>query len=248
LSAPSEEDSIADPRRRKLYGRRKGPRLSAHQAALVESLLPRLKVHLRENADPVEYFGGDVGDVWLEIGFGAGEHLLWQVDHHQNVGIIGAEPYESGVASLLSKLNALLPDLNARIRIHTGDAHEVIEALPDTSLGRVFILFADPWPKKRHHKRRFVQTETLDALARVMKPGAELRFASDDPGYVAWTLEHVAAHHAFTWSAQCSNDWLSRSEDWPTTRYERKALRGIPVFLRFKRGAKTDQSDLQTAR
>jgi tRNA (guanine-N7-)-methyltransferase len=239
LSAPSEEngDSFCDPRRRKLYGRHKGPKLSAHQAGLVETLLPHLKVHLRENADPAEYFGGDVDDVWLEIGFGAGEHLLWQARHHPNVGVIGAEPYESGVAKLLSKLHDLenRDDLLRRIRIHTGDAREVIETLPEASLGRVVLLFPDPWPKKRHHKRRFVQMETLDALARALKDDAELRFASDDPGYVAWTLERVTAHEAFTWLAQRPADWLSRPEDWPPTRYEQKALHGIPVFLRFSR-------------
>jgi len=250
LSALSEEggDKSCVPRRRKLHGRHKGPKLSAHQAALLESLLPRLKACVQENADPAACFGGDVDDVWLEVGFGAGEQLLWQAEHHPKIGIIGADPYESGVAKLLSKLHAMetREDLLGRIRIHTGDAREIIDILPDVSIGRVFVLFPDPWPKTRHHKRRFIQMDTLDALARVMKPGAELRFASDDPGYVAWTLEHVAAHEAFTWPAQRSADWLSRPEDWPSTRYERKALHGIPLFLSFLRQEKGVAPDLQT--
>jgi tRNA (guanine-N7-)-methyltransferase len=121
------------------------------------------------------------------------------------------------------------------IRIHQGDARDIIETLPDASLGRVFILFPDPWPKTRHHKRRFVQMAMLDELARVMKPGAELRFASDDADYVAWTLERVLAHRAFEWTATRINDWKIRTADWPPTRYEEKALHGEPVFLKAVR-------------
>lgn len=246
-SLPARSESARPRLQKTLYGRRKGPKLSAHQASLVESLLPRLIVHLRKGADPRRYFNVDVHEVWLEIGFGAGEHLLWQAQHHRNIGIIGAEPYEPGVAKLLSKLYAFSPtpgeagdkgdaeDLPSRIRVHTGDARDIIDALPDASLSRVFLLFPDPWPKKRHHKRRFVQTGTLDALARVMKSGAEFRFASDDPEYVAWVLECVRAHSAFAWSAKHRSDWLSRSEDWPVTRYEQKALHGTPAYLRFQR-------------
>ena len=174
--------------------------------------------------------GGEIDDVWLEIGFGAGEHLLEQAQHHPRTGLIGAEPYEGGVAKLLARLTG-----TENIRIHEGDAREIIEALPDASIGRAFILFPDPWPKTRHHKRRFVQTQTLDALARVLAPGAELRFASDDAGYLAWTLERLIAHPAFAWTAERASDWTARGADWPQTRYEAKALHGPPVFLRFVR-------------
>jgi tRNA (guanine-N7-)-methyltransferase len=116
-----------------------------------------------------------------------------------------------------------------------GDARDIIDALPDASLGRVFILFPDPWPKTRHHKRRFIQTETLDTFARVLKPGSELRFASDDAPYVEWTLERLMAHPAFEWTARGPSDWLTRPEDWPPTRYEAKALHGKPAYLRFLR-------------
>jgi tRNA (guanine-N7-)-methyltransferase len=107
--------------------------------------------------------------------------------------------------------------------------------LPAASLGRVFVLFPDPWPKTRHHKRRFIQTDMLDALACVMRPGAALRFASDDSDYAAWTLERLLAHSAFAWTARCANDWKCRPADWPPTRYEEKALHGPPVFLEFRR-------------
>jgi tRNA (guanine-N7-)-methyltransferase len=178
--------------------------------------------------------GGDytVDDVWLEIGFGAGEHLHWQAIHNPRIGVIGAEPFVNGVAKLLSKI-ADEPAPN--IRIHMEDARDIIAALPDAGLGRVFVLFPDPWPKLRHHKRRFLQTEMLDHLARVMKLGAELRFASDDAPLVEYTLERLTAHPAFAWTAIRARDWQERTADWPQTRYEAKQLHGIPAFLRFVR-------------
>lgn len=242
-------------RRGLLYGRRKGPKLSAHQAALLETLLPKLELKLERGRDPRAYFESHVEDVWLEIGFGGGEHLLWQAEHHPAVGLIGAEPYVNGVAKLLAKISAddtnphsvFLPracageeksgNHESRVRIYQGDARDIIAALPNASLGRVFLLFPDPWPKKRHHKRRFVQMETLDALARVMKRGAEFRFASDDADTIAWTLERVTAHPAFRWPAASAADWQTRPADWPATRYEEKALHGPPVFLRFRHRA-----------
>lgn len=121
------------------------------------------------------------------------------------------------------------------MRIHMGDARDILAALPDASLGRVFVLFPDPWPKTRHHKRRFLQTEMLDTLARVMKQGAELRFASDDAPLFEFTLERLLAHPAFTWTAARAQDWQSRPADWPQTRYEAKQLHGAPAFLRFAR-------------
>ena len=227
----SRTDSKPPSERRRglVYGRRKGPKLSAHQQGLRETLLPKLALALEQGRDPGSYFDGAC-DVWLEIGFGAGEHLLWQAQHHPRVGLIGAEPYEGGVAKLLARLTG-----TENIRIHEGDAREIIEALPDASIGRAFILFPDPWPKTRHHKRRFVQSQTLDVLARILKPGAELRFASDDSGYLAWTLERLIAHPSFIWTAARASDWTTRGADWPGTRYEAKALHGPPVFLRFVR-------------
>src|SRR5262245_11046019 len=230
---------------RRHFGRRKGPALSAHQSRLFETLLPRLQIEPEPGRDARACFGSDnVSDVWLEIGFGGGEHLLWQARAHPQVGIIGAEPYVAGVAKLLSKLamdplstEALAKAEGGNIRLYTEDAADIIGALPESSLGRVFVLFPDPWPKTRHHKRRFIQMEMLDQLARVMKPGAELRFATDDQGYLVWALERLCAHQAFRWLASAAGDWRARPSDWPETRYEAKAMRAgsVCTYLRFAR-------------
>jgi tRNA (guanine-N7-)-methyltransferase len=236
-----DQSSHAERRRRLLFGRRKGPRLSAHQANLRATLLQRLRLPLGPDIDPGALFASGVADVWLEIGFGAGEHLLWQAQNHPDVGILAVEPYEAGVAKLLSKVFSLSAQGETRnpipnLRIHEGDARDVLETLPEACLAKVFLLFPDPWPKTRHHKRRFIQMDVLDALARAMKQDAEFRFASDDAGYVEWTLERLLAHDSFVWMAERPQDWRRRPEDWPPTRYEQKALHGVPVFLRFRRG------------
>jgi tRNA (guanine-N7-)-methyltransferase len=220
------------PHRRKLYGRRKGPSLSAHQTGLLETLLPQLSFAPVPGRAPEDYFARPVRGVWLEIGFGAGEHLAWQAEHHPDIGLIGVEPYVAGVAKLLARI-ADRPVEN--LRLYTEDARDVIAALPDAALERVFILFPDPWPKTRHHKRRFIQMEMLDQLARIIKPGGHLRFATDDPGYLVWALERLCAHPSFSWTAKCPSDWRARGPDWPQTRYEAKALHGVPVFLQFAR-------------
>jgi tRNA (guanine-N7-)-methyltransferase len=219
-------------RRRQLYGRRKGPKLSAHQELLRATLLPTLLLAPQPGRDPKTYFARPLDDVWLEVGYGAGEHLFWQAKANPKIGLIGAEPYISGTAKLLSKLERERAD---NIRIYEDDARDIIDALPGAGIGRVFILFPDPWPKTRHHKRRFVQMDMLDSLARVLKPGAELRFASDDAGYLAFALERLMAHPAFAWTASGPSDWKSRTADWPPTRYEAKELHGAPAFLRFVR-------------
>jgi tRNA (guanine-N7-)-methyltransferase len=218
--------------RGQLYGRRKGPKLSARQAGLRRTLLPQLS--FTPGDDPSAGFPNSVRELWFEVGFGAGEHLVWQAEQRSDVGLIGAEPYEMGVAKLLAKLEE---KPLANVRIYEGDGREVIAALPDGSLARFILLFPDPWPKTRHHKRRFLQTAMLDELARVLRPGGELRFATDDKSYLPYALERLLAHPKFEWQAAGPKDWMFRSADWPPTRYETKAIKGPPVFLRFRRSA-----------
>ena len=173
-------------------------------------------------------------EIWLEIGFGAGEHLAWQAAEHPEVGLLGAEVFENGVVKLLAEIRRR--DL-ANIRILVDDARLLLAALPDRSLGRAFILFPDPWPKQRHHKRRMVSSATLDALARTLRPKAELRLATDDIGYLRWMLELAPSHPDFEWLARGPRDWRERPEDWPQTRYEQKAIAAgrVPYFLRLRR-------------
>jgi len=207
---------------RRHFGRRKGWKLRARQSGLMESLLPQLLFNPELGRAPGDYFDTPIKEVWLEIGFGGGEHLAEQAAANPDVGIIGAEPFVAGIAKLLSKIE----DADANnIRLYTEDARDILEALPDASLNRIFILHPDPWPKTRHHKRRFIQMDMLDELARVMKPGAELRFASDDKSYVSWALERFMAHDAFEWTASSPDDWCMRPDDWFKTRYEAKALK-----------------------
>jgi len=173
-------------------------------------------------------FPQPVRDVWLEIGFGAGEHLAVQAAAHPDIGFIGAEPFENGVAALLARVQA---ESLVNVRVLADDARLLMARLPDASVGRLFVLFPDPWPKARHHKRRMVGPATLPEFARILKDGGELRFASDDADYVAWTLEHAALEPAFRLQSR------ERGSDWPETRYEAKA-RGAGracAFLRYTR-------------
>jgi tRNA (guanine-N7-)-methyltransferase len=226
-------------RRRTLHGRRRGKKLRAGQQSLLDTLLPRLLLALPADAarkiDLARAFGGTLptDGVWLEVGFGAGEHLVWQAEQHPGVGLIGCEPYLNGVAKCLAHIERTGVK---NIRLFADDARFVMAALPPGSLSRAFVLFPDPWPKTRHHKRRFVQRETLDTLAGLMIPGAELRLATDDPSYLPWMVEHACTHPAFEWLAERPADWRGRPADWPPTRYERKMLAGHrPVFLRLVR-------------
>jgi tRNA (guanine-N7-)-methyltransferase len=213
------------------YGRIKARPIKPRQAALLETLLPRIRA-------PVEPFDPHTlmptaEAVWLEIGFGGGEHLAAQGARHPQVLVIGAEPFQNGVASALRHIDE---QSLANIRLHDGDARELIARLPDASVQRVFILFPDPWPKTRHHKRRLIGAETVAELARVLRPGGRLRFASDWADYVDWALERITANPAFRWTAERAGDWRSPPADHVTTRYEEKRLGDCaPVFLDFMR-------------
>jgi len=221
----------------RLYGRRHGRPLRRHKSELLDTLLPRV-VLVRPDAgsrlDPAALFPVPVSEVWLEVGFGGGEHLAVQAAAHRDVGIIGCEPFVNGVAGLLAHIErAALTN----VRILADDARFLLDALPEASIGRGFVLFADPWPKRRHWERRFIGPENLERLARVLRDGAELRLASDDPGLVTWMLDQTWHHPAFEWLAGRAEDWRCRPADWPPTRYEEKAIAAgrRPVFLRFRR-------------
>jgi len=229
------------PPRRNFHGRRHGKRLRPGQRALLETRLDALApegVSRAENpgrrpVDPAAFFR-DARELWLEIGFGGGEHMIHQARENPDVGIVGCDPYINGVAKLLSAIEGAEV---ANLRIHAGDARELMDVLPEGSVGRVFLLYPDPWPKKRHHKRRFVNAENLDQLARVMRPGADLRLATDIADYARHSLEHVRAHPGFSWTAERAADWRRPWADWPGTRYEAKAIREgrTPIYLTFRR-------------
>jgi tRNA (guanine-N7-)-methyltransferase len=225
---------MTEPAQPRSYGRRKGRPLSARKEHLITELLPRLRLDLKTGAPGRlrDLFAVPVGAVWLEIGFGLGEHLLWQAEHNEDVGVIGCEPFINGVASLLGALETR--DLRT-IRVHDGDARDVLAWLPDHSVRRVFILFPDPWPKKRQTKRRLLSPDTVRELARVLAPRGELRFASDDGDYAALALRLFSQSGAFNWLAERPADWRGRPPDWPETRYERKAAgQGRKsIYLRF---------------
>ena len=203
--------------RRKLWGRAKGKRLSPHQASLIENLLPKVQAM----PDPLGKFELDK-KITLEIGFGGGEHLLHLARSHPGQGFIGAEPFLNGVAKTL---NGIDTDGLKNIRIHHGDVSEVLQSLPDNSLERIYILYPDPWPKPRHYKRRLIQEEFIEELYRVLKPGYELRFASDIVSYVDWALARILRHGGFSWNATSATDWQTPYKNWPSTRYEAKAYR-----------------------
>jgi tRNA (guanine-N7-)-methyltransferase len=222
--------------REQFYGRRRGRQLRPGQRERQTALLPQLSFALPPSGrlDPRSLFPAPPREIWLEIGFGGGEHLTAQAERHPEIGFIGCEVFENGVVKLLGEIAR--QDL-ANIRIYADDARPLLAALAPRSIARVFILFPDPWPKARHHKRRLIAPATLDRLAEIMADGGELRLATDDPGYLGWMLEHTAAHLAFSWTARRIADWRERPQDWPATRYENKArLAGrAPIFLRFLR-------------
>ncbi len=223
--------------RRNLHGRRRGRSLRPGQRAALGEFLPELRVpgvDWRQNPerrpiDPAELFGEC--PIWLEIGFGAGEHLVHQATRRPDVGFIGCETFVNGVAALLGKLRI---SGVRNVLIHPGDVRDLFDVLPDGSISRVFLLYPDPWPKKRHHRRRFVTPEFLVPLCRIMTPGAELRIATDIPDYVRQTLEEVP-NAGFAWQAERPSDWRSPWSDWLSTRYELKALleRRKPHYLTF---------------
>ena len=228
-----------DAPRRNFYGRLKGKHLRESQKGYLDEDLAGYSPGpvdwtanpTRTPLDLAALFGGR--PVWLEVGFGGGEHMVHQAAQNPGVGIIGCEPYINGVAMLLGKIRAAGVD---NLRVHPGDARDMFDVLPEESIARAFLLYPDPWPKKKHHRRRFVTPEHLEPLARVLKPGAIFRVATDIPDYVRQTLEQVP-RHGFEWLAEGPADWRAPWGDWISTRYEQKALREgrTPHYLTFRR-------------
>jgi tRNA (guanine-N7-)-methyltransferase len=230
------EDELHQRRRGALYGRRKGKPLSARREGLLEDILPRLQLDLAKPAPAslADLFPVPVETVRLEIGFGGGEHLLARAAAEPRTGFIGAEPFINGIAKAVS---GIVEASLRNVRLHTDDAALLLDWLPPASLTEVDLLYPDPWPKKRHWKRRFVSPENLARIARVLKPGGLFRFASDVESYVEWTLLRLDETPAFAWTAARADDWRKPWAPWPGTRYERTALREgrVPTYLEFQR-------------
>ncbi len=225
--------SEASERAGAFFGRRKGKKLRAGQDDLVQNLLPAIRV--TPGTDPSSPFPNKLArETWLEIGFGGGEHLAAQARAHRDINFIGCEPFVNGMAKLLAVIEGERLD---NVRVWDDDVTDLLPTLPDASFDRVYILYPDPWPKRRQRKRRLVSEETLAMLARVMKPGAELRFASDIDDYIGWVLARMLRSAHFRWTATRADDWRKPYEGWPGTRYETKAIREgrVPSYLTFVR-------------
>jgi tRNA (guanine-N7-)-methyltransferase len=225
-----------EPGRGAFFGRRKGKRLRKGQEDLVATLLPRLRVPQGEEVDPPALFGRRVesSQAILEIGFGGGEHLAAQASAHPKTGFIGCEPFLNGMAKLLAVVER---EGLENIRLWDRDATELLPRLTPASLDLVYLLYPDPWPKRRHRKRRFLNDETLGAIARILKRGGELRFATDIDDYAGWALARVLRSSDLAWAAERPDDWRKPWPGWPGTRYEAKATAEgrHPSYLTFWR-------------
>jgi tRNA (guanine-N7-)-methyltransferase len=235
-SGSNSDNSGADAHGRRFFGRRKGHQLKRHQGELMETLLPQLAVDLATPKDPAALFpaAGRIENLWLEIGFGGGEHLAAHALARPDTGFVGCEPFLNGMAKALA-----LVETHAlkNVRLHFGDAMDLLRWLPDASLSGVDLLYPDPWPKVRHWKRRFVQDDSVAEIARVLKPGTVFRVATDIPHYAAWTLERVLRAPDLVWTAERADDWRLSWAGWTQTRYEAKALREgrTPAYFIFRR-------------
>ena len=219
----------------RFYGRRKGKPLKAGRLAFLDTLLPKLKIARPTRAlDPRTLFEHKPRQIWLEIGFGGGEHLAAQAAANPDVGLIGSEVFLNGVAGALKEIDAR-GVTNARL--YNEDVRFLVPHLPPASLDRIFLMFPDPWPKTRHAKRRFFGPENLPEFARLLVDGGELRVASDHPVYIRWCLQHGPVHPDFVWQVAGPHDWRERPADGFPTRYEQKAIEAgrPPVYMRFVR-------------
>ena len=219
------------------YGRRHGRKLRPGRQALMDEKLPALRVPVADDdaiVDPAALFDGAVNALWMEIGFGTGEHLAELASRNPDIGFIGCEPFVNGVASLMAKIE----DLGlTNVRIFDDDVRLLLPHMPEACLQRLYILFADPWPKTRHHRRRITVPSNLRQFARLLADDGRLMFASDQHDFAAWSLSHFLADGSFEWAARRRADWLTAPDDWVPTRYQIKAARKDlhPVFLDMRR-------------
>jgi tRNA (guanine-N7-)-methyltransferase len=232
----SGPDDHAASRERAFFGRRKGHQLRSHHASLMAALLPQLAIDLYQPAPDnlADMFSGPRDAVCLEIGFGGGENLIAQATAGPSIGFIGCEPFVNGMAKILAAIEA---GPVGNVRLYAGDAVDLLAWLPEASIAKVDLLYPDPWPKRRHWKRRFVQERTVAMLARVLRPGGLFRFATDIPDYAAWTLERLLRAPDFAWTAERADDWRKPWAGFLGTRYEAKAKREgrAPCYLEFRR-------------
>ena len=232
----SSDDGVAARPHGSFFGRRKGHKLRLHQADLIENLLPRLSLDIGDRcpSDLTHLLDPPADDVRLEIGFGGGEHLIAEAQAFPKLGFIGCEPYVNGMAKILTQIEARNI---GNIRLFAGDAAELLAWLPPHSLARIDLIHPDPWPKRRHWKRRFVQDATIAAMARVLKADGEFRFVSDIADYCAWTLQHLTRSSDFVWTAEKASDWRQPWPDYTMTRYGVKAEREgrRAAYLQFRK-------------
>lgn len=230
-----------EPRRERsseaFFGRRHGKAMKPFQVTLRDKHLPKLHLapaDLTPSTDMASLFERPVQGVRLEIGFGGGEHLIHRSREESDFGFIGVEPFVNSMAKCMASYDE---QPTGNLRVYDDDATALLDAMPDGQIDRIDLLYPDPWPKSRHHKRRFVSMKNLDRFARVLKSGGMFRFASDIPHYINWTLSHCDAHPVFEWQAVGPQDWHTPYAGWPSTRYEAKALREgrTPCYLSFEK-------------
>ena len=231
------------------FGRRQGRKIRKAKTSLLDRFLPKLEITPNTVLNKETLFGTEVKTICLEIGFGNGEHIAGQALNNPETGFIGAEVFKNGVANLLTLITgikqadqvpetiSLLPERVDNIRIYADDIRLLFARLPDNFLDKVFLLFPDPWPKKRHAERRFVNPDNLKEIARILKPNGLFRIATDHPIYKTWVLHQMRNNTNFKWTATCGNDWKHPPYDWVETKYQRKAIREgrRPVFFEYKR-------------
>ena len=218
-----------------IYGRRKGKGSRQNITSIIDSKLPKFAINIEKISkisNLKALFPKNINEIWLEIGFGSGEHLIEQAKVNPKVGFIGIEVYEDGIAKAVSSIVKLGI---TNVKIYPNDANNLIYALPKMSIQKTFILFPDPWPKKRHSKRRFISSKNLKQLARIMTEGAQLRIATDHPVLLRWSLEQLINNQSFNWDLSGPESWRKQPSDWFSTRYENKAINAgrKPIYLNF---------------